>query len=79
MTLLVVEDLTITFPVGGRAIEVVRSVSFAVDRGEMVGLVGESGSGKTMSALAVMRLVPPARRHHRRQSPLRWPRPAPGV
>ena len=59
MTLLSIEDLTIAFPLAGRTVDVVRSVSFAVDRGEMVGLVGESGSGKTMSALAVMRLVPP--------------------
>jgi oligopeptide/dipeptide ABC transporter ATP-binding protein len=59
VSLLEIEDLTIAFPVGGRPIEVVRSVSFGIDRGEMVGLVGESGSGKTMSALAVMRLVPP--------------------
>jgi oligopeptide/dipeptide ABC transporter ATP-binding protein len=59
VSLLAIEDLTVTFPMGGRRLEVVRSVSFGVDRGELVGLVGESGSGKTMSALAVMRLVPP--------------------
>jgi oligopeptide/dipeptide ABC transporter ATP-binding protein len=59
VTLLEIQDLSIAFPVGGRPVEVVSSVSFGVDSGEMVGLVGESGSGKTMSALAVMRLVPP--------------------
>ena len=59
MSLLEIDDLTVTFPVAGRRVEVVRSVSFAVDAGEMVGLVGESGSGKTMTALAIMRLVPP--------------------
>jgi oligopeptide/dipeptide ABC transporter ATP-binding protein len=59
LTLLAIEDLTVTFPVGGRPVEVVSEVTFGVDRGEMVGLVGESGSGKTMTALAVMRLVPP--------------------
>jgi oligopeptide/dipeptide ABC transporter ATP-binding protein len=38
---------------------VVRGVSFEVGRGEFVGLVGESGSGKTVTALAVLGLVPP--------------------
>ena len=47
-------------PVDGRAL-VSRSRS---TRGEMVGLVGESGSGKTMTALAVMRLVPAPGRDH---------------
>jgi oligopeptide/dipeptide ABC transporter ATP-binding protein len=37
----------------------VQDVSFAVDPGETLGLVGESGCGKTMSALAVLELLPP--------------------
>ncbi|MGQ0662168.1 MAG: ABC transporter ATP-binding protein [Pseudomonadota bacterium] len=36
----------------------VEDISFALARGEMLGLVGESGCGKTITALAVMRLVP---------------------
>ena len=56
--LLSVEGLTISFPVDGRPVEVVRDASFAVDRGEFVGLVGESGCGKSVTALALLRLVP---------------------
>ncbi|ARE38637.1 Oligopeptide transport system permease protein OppB [Rhodovulum sp. P5] len=37
---------------------VLRDVSFRVARGQVVGLVGESGSGKSMTALALMRLLP---------------------
>jgi peptide/nickel transport system ATP-binding protein len=35
-------------------------VSLAIERGETLGLVGESGSGKSMTALSIMRLLPPA-------------------
>ena len=38
----------------GAEIEIVKGVSFAVKRGEVMGLIGESGSGKTTIALAVM-------------------------
>jgi peptide/nickel transport system permease protein len=38
--------------------DVVSGVDFDLERGERVALVGESGSGKTLTALALMRLVP---------------------
>ena len=71
--LLAVDRLTVTVPgdlgrgAGGRLREgppvpVVREVSFALDRGEMVGLVGESGAGKTLTAYALLRLLPPGAR-----------------
>jgi oligopeptide/dipeptide ABC transporter ATP-binding protein len=41
------------------ALHLVRDVSFVLRRGEVLGLVGESGSGKTMTALALLRLIPP--------------------
>ncbi|HEU5108390.1 MAG TPA: ABC transporter permease subunit, partial [Micromonosporaceae bacterium] len=49
-----VRDLEVTFP---GPVRPVRGVSFAVRRGEALGVVGESGSGKSLTALAVSRLV----------------------
>jgi peptide/nickel transport system ATP-binding protein len=40
-------------------IHAVDGVSLSIDTGETLGLVGESGSGKSMTALSVMRLLPP--------------------
>jgi peptide/nickel transport system ATP-binding protein len=52
--LLEVHDLTVRFsratPVSG--------LSFSVDQGQTLALVGESGSGKSLTALALMRLLP---------------------
>ncbi|WP_353114694.1 ABC transporter ATP-binding protein [Microbacterium sp.] len=41
-------------------VTILRDVGFRIHRGEMVGVVGESGSGKSMTALAVLGLLPPA-------------------
>ena len=60
--LLEVSGLEIRFPGAGPAapeFAVVRGAALAVDRGEIVGLVGESGSGKSLTALAILGLVPP--------------------
>jgi oligopeptide/dipeptide ABC transporter ATP-binding protein len=57
--LLAVRDLTVAFPAGRGWAEVVRGAGFEVGHGEFVGLVGESGSGKSVTALAVLGLVPP--------------------
>ena len=59
-TLLDVQNLTVAFRRDGAWREVVHDVSFTVGARETVALVGESGSGKSVSALAVMRLHPPA-------------------
>src|ERR1044072_6101653 len=40
-------------------IRLTRSTVHALDGGETLGIVGESGCGKTMTALSVMRLLPP--------------------
>ena len=42
-------------------VTVVDGVDFAVEEGQVFGLAGESGSGKTMSALALLGLLPPRR------------------
>ena len=56
--LLEVENLSIRFP----ASEPVRNLGFTVHDGETLALVGESGSGKSLSALALMGLLPRAAR-----------------
>jgi len=56
--LLEVEDLTVEFSPNGRSFPVLSSVSIKLQRGRTLGLVGESGCGKSMTALALLRLVP---------------------
>jgi peptide/nickel transport system ATP-binding protein len=53
-----VEDLEVAFPSSDGDGKVVRGVSFSIAAGERLGLVGESGSGKSMTARAMMQLVP---------------------
>ncbi|MFT3663572.1 ABC transporter ATP-binding protein [Piscinibacter sp.] len=53
--LLEVQNLRVTLP-GAAAL--LRGVSFGMARGEKLGLIGESGCGKSLTALAVMGLLP---------------------
>ncbi len=55
-----VENLSIALETRGEQVNIVDQISFSVPQGKVVGLVGESGSGKSMTALAVMRLLPQA-------------------
>ena len=58
MSLLSVERLDVTLATGRGPARVLREVSFELARGGALGLVGESGSGKSMTALALMGLLP---------------------
>ncbi|HEY5084639.1 MAG TPA: ABC transporter ATP-binding protein, partial [Rhizomicrobium sp.] len=63
MSLLEVRDLTAAFRTGSGEVTAIENVSFTLEKGEILGIVGESGSGKSVTALAIMGLLPkpPAR------------------
>jgi peptide/nickel transport system ATP-binding protein len=60
MSLLEVRNLSISVRRGTERLPAVNGVSFAVERGEIVGLGGESGSGKSLTALSIPGLLPQA-------------------
>jgi peptide/nickel transport system ATP-binding protein len=57
-TLLAVEDLRVDIPTPAGRLHAVRGVDLALAQGETLCLVGESGCGKTVTALALMGLLP---------------------
>ena len=58
--ILEVRDLRVVFRDDrGRKTEAVAGTGFALRKGATLGIVGESGSGKSVTALAIMRLLPP--------------------
>ncbi len=58
--ILEIEDLHVHFETQAGTVRAVEGVTYSVSPGEIVAIVGESGSGKSVSALAIMRLLPPA-------------------
>ena len=58
--LLQVTDLRVHLHTHQGAVDAVRGIDFTLHRGETLGLVGESGCGKSLTALALMGLLPDA-------------------
>ena len=56
--LLSVKDLRTYFRTDAGVARAVDGVSFALEKGEVLGIVGESGCGKSVTSLSIMRLVP---------------------
>ena len=57
--LLRVDDLRVSFTgAAGQRLEILRGISFSLDRQSSIGIVGESGSGKSVMALSLLRLIP---------------------
>tara|TARA_Y100001960_G_scaffold197616_1_gene206799 strand:- start:308 stop:1300 length:993 start_codon:yes stop_codon:yes gene_type:complete len=58
MSVLEVDQLTVSLSTPGGMARAVRGISFRLERGESLGIVGESGCGKSVTALALMGLLP---------------------
>ncbi|MCM2416580.1 ABC transporter ATP-binding protein [Streptomyces sp. RKAG293] len=55
-----VRDLRVSFPSEAGPVQAVRGIDFTLRTGETLALVGESGSGKSVTATAVLGLLPPS-------------------
>ncbi|TCL06256.1 ABC transporter ATP-binding protein [Sodalis ligni] len=58
MPLITFEHLSVSFAIEHGQVNAVRDLSFTINPGEIVGVVGESGCGKSVTALALMGLLP---------------------
>lgn len=58
MSLLELHDLRVEFRTSAGTVRALRGLSFALERGEILGLVGETGCGKSVTGLAIAGLIP---------------------
>jgi len=59
LPLLEIRGLTVRFHTARGVLPAVQDVSLTIGQGEILGLVGESGCGKSVTALSILRLLPP--------------------
>ena len=58
MSLLEIQDLSVSFDTDEATVAVLDEVAFKLEKGETLGVVGESGCGKSVTSLAIMGLLP---------------------
>ncbi len=61
-SLLKIKDLKVYLDTYRGVVNAIDGINLEIRKGEVVGLVGESGSGKSMTALSILRLLPPSGR-----------------
>jgi peptide/nickel transport system ATP-binding protein len=57
-TLIDIKDLRVEFDVRAGIVKAVDGVSFDIKRGQTMGVIGESGCGKSMTARAILQMIP---------------------
>ena len=59
--LIEVKDLRVEFDVRAGIVKAVDGLSLTIQRGKTLGVIGESGCGKSMTARAILNMIPEAR------------------
>jgi peptide/nickel transport system ATP-binding protein len=57
--ILEIKNLSLEIHKPNEVLEVLKNISFSLEKGQTLGIVGESGSGKSITALSIMNLLPP--------------------